>query len=90
MRSRVMAFRVSDNVYRQFEKKCKDEGVSQTVKLRELVDSACHERDGELEAVNDAHVKVIQVKGKQLEKVTNTITKSWFPFDFSPLFGKER
>jgi hypothetical protein len=90
MRSKVISFRVSDNVYQEFEQKCIDEGVSQTVKLRELVGDACHETVEESNTVNEARVEVIEVESEKLEKVTNTRVKSWFPFDFSPVLGKGR
>jgi hypothetical protein len=91
MKSKVVAFRVSDDVYQEFEQKCKDEGVSQTVKLRELVDGVCHDKVEKPELSGETQVKVINVEGDKLEKVTrkDSKKKSWFPLDFSPLFGKD-
>lgn len=90
MRSKVISFRVPDNVYQEFDKKCRDEGVSHTVKLRKLVDSACHHTVEELDTEPKAQVKVINVDGEKVDKVIETNSKktSWFPLDFSPLFGK--
>jgi len=92
MKSKVIAFRLPHDVYQEFENKCKDEGVSPTVKLRELVDGECSDRVEKLEPSGEAQVRVISVEGKKLEKVTGegSKKKSWFPFDLSPLFGKER
>ena len=87
MKSKVIAFRLPYNVYQEFEKKCKDEGVNLTVKLRELIDTVCH--PVEVNTDDKAQVKVIKVEGEKLEKVTDTRVKSWFPLDFSLLFGKD-
>ena len=56
MRSKVISFRVSDNVYQEFEQKCIDEGVSQTVKLREFVGYACNETVEESKTLLMKHV----------------------------------
>ena len=42
MRSRVVSFRVPDDLYEEFERKCKDEGASPAIRLREFVESECH------------------------------------------------
>ena len=86
MRSRVVSFRVPDDLYEEFEQRCKDEGVSPTVKLRELVESVCHPT--KVDTDNEAQVKVINVEGEKVDIVTSSKKKSWFPLDFSPLFGK--
>lgn len=92
MKSKVVAFRVSDDVYQEFEQKCKDEGVNQTAKLRELVDGVCHDKVEKPELSGETQVKVINVEGDKLKKITgkDSNQKSWFPLDFSPLFGKGR
>ena len=41
MKSRVVAFRVPNDVYKEFERKCKNEEIRPTMKLRELVVSSC-------------------------------------------------
>ena len=89
MVSRVISFRVPDDVYGKFEQKCKDEEVSPTVKLRDFVDSVCHAT--KVDRDDKVGTKVIDVEGEKLEKVTETDSKknSWFPLDFSPLFGKD-
>ena len=88
MGSRVISFRIPDDLYDEFNQRCKEEEVSMTVKLRELVDSVCHQT--EVDTSDKAPVKVIHVEGEKLDKVTGTNfkKKSWFPLDFSPLFGK--
>lgn len=88
MGSKVISFRIQDDLYDEFEQKCLDEEVSLTVKLRELIDTACH--PSELDTDDKAPVKVIKVDGDKLEKVAgkDSKKKSWFPLDFSPLFGK--
>jgi hypothetical protein len=87
MGSRVISFRVSKDLYDKFERKCKDEEVSPTVRLREFVEGQCHPT--EVDADDKAQVKVINVEGEKLEKVTGLKKKSWFPLDFSPLFRKD-
>ena len=77
------------DLYEEFEQKCEDENISVTNRLRELVESECHAT--EVAADNEAQVQVIHVDVEKVEKVTETDKKkSWFPLDFSPLFGKER
>jgi len=88
MGSKVISFRLPKELYEKFDQQCEDEEVSITVKLRQLVDSVCHYT--EVDTEGKAPVKVIEVEGDKLEKVTDTRVKSWFPFDFSPLFGKGR
>ena len=92
MKSKVISFRVPEELYKELDRKCKDEGVNQTVKLRELVDDVCHDKVEKPEPSGKTQVKVINVEGDKLEKVTrkDSKKKSWFPLDFSPLFGKER
>lgn len=92
MGSKVISFRVDDDLYKEFDRKCNEEEVSPAIKLRELVDSAYHERIKEQDAKQEAQVKVIKVEGEMADKVkgTKSDTKpSWFPLDFSPLFGKD-
>ena len=88
MVSKVISFRIPDELYDEFNQRCKEERVSMTDKLRELVDSVCHQTD--MDTDDKAPVKVINVEGEKLDKVTviNFKKKSWFPLDFSPLFGK--
>jgi len=59
-----------------------------TDRLREFVGSLCHPT--KVDTDDKAQVKVINVEGEQLDKVTetNSAKKSWFPLDFSPLFGR--
>jgi len=76
MKSKVMAFRLPYNVYQEFEKKCKDEGVSQTVKLRELIDGVCHDKVEIPEPTNETQVRVINVEGEKLDKVVEDNSKS--------------
>lgn len=89
MGSKVISFRVPDDLYDEFEQKCKEEKVSLTVKLRELIGTACH--PGEVDTEDKVPVKVIEVEGDTLEKIAGRDSKkrSWFPLDFSPLFGKD-
>lgn len=62
MGSKVISFRVPDDLYEEFEKRCHDEGVSPADKLREFVDSICYpagaEKTGasaELAKLSDIH-----------------------------------
>ena len=91
MRSRVVSFRVPDDLYEEYERKCKDEGVSPAIRLREFVESVCHptkvedtdasgnsEKPIETDKVNtdnEARVKVIKVEGEKQDKVTNKKVK---------------
>lgn len=88
MGSKVISFRVSTDLYEKFERKCRDEEISPTAKLKELVESSCHSTEDDTK--EKAQVKVIHVEGEKLEKVTGAKRKSWFPLDFSPLFKKDR
>lgn len=92
MRSRVVSFRIPNDLYDEFDRRCQHEGVSTTARLRELVDGACRENVEESNVDAKPPVNVIDVEGEKLERVTNTNSKakSWFPLDFSPLFGKGR
>lgn len=89
-RCRVISFRVPDDLYEEFDRKCQGEEVSQTIKLRELVDGACHEKIEESNVDAKPLVNVIHIEDDVLEKVVTTDSKrkSWFPLDSSPLFGK--
>ncbi len=89
MGSKVISFRVPNDIYDEFEQKCKDEGVSPTARLREYVDSVCNPT--EVDKDTGLQVKVINVEGEKVDKVsaTDSKKKSWFPLDFSPLFGKD-
>ena len=73
--SKVIAFRVSDKVYQEFEQKCKDDGVSQTIKFRELVDGVCHDNVEKPEPSVEAEVKVINVEGDKLKKISGKDSK---------------
>ncbi|MFC2072588.1 hypothetical protein ACFLUU_07825 [Chloroflexota bacterium] len=42
MGSKVISFQVPDDLYEEFEKRCRNEGVSPADKLREFVDSVCY------------------------------------------------
>ena len=42
MGSRVISFRIPDALYEELDRKCRDEEVSMTVMLREMVDTLCH------------------------------------------------
>lgn len=90
MRSKVISFRVPVDLCEEFEQKCKDEDISVTNRLRELVESECHAT--KVAEDNEAQVKVIHVDAEKVDKVieTDSRKKSWFPLDFSPLFGKGR
>ena len=90
MSSKVISFRVPSDVYEQVERKCKEEETSPTVRLREFVEGQCH--SAKVGTDDKAQIKVINVEGTKLEKVTETISekKSWFPLNFGPLFGKDR
>jgi hypothetical protein len=90
MGSRVISSMVSKDLYEKFARKCREEEVSPTVRLRELVKGQCHHTEGN--EGEKAQVKVIDVEGEKLDNVTETNDKkkSWFPLDFSPLFGKDR
>ena len=92
MRSRVVSFRVTDDLYEEFDRKCQSEGISQTVNIRELVDGACLEKVEKPDTDGRPHVNVIHIEDGKVEKVINADSKknSWFPLDFSPLFGKGR
>ena len=89
MGSNVISFRVPEDLYKVLEQKCRDEGMSPAVKLWEFVDSVYHPTN--LDTDHGAQVKVINVEGEKVDKVTATDSKkkSWFPLDFSPLFGKD-
>ena len=90
MGSKVISFRVPEDIYEVFESKCSDEEVSLATKLREYVEDVCHSTTNEVIADNP-QVKVIEVGGEVADKVSNANSKkSWFPLDFSPLFGKGR
>lgn len=95
MGSRVISFRVPDDRYKEFERKCQDEEINPTAKLREYVDSVCHQdTPGNTQSSGDnnkAQVKVIEVEEEKVDKVSgkDSKKKSWFPLDFSPLFGKD-
>lgn len=88
--SKVISFRVPEDLYIEFEGKCRDEGVSPATKLREYVEDVCHTTTNEV-IIDEPQVKVIEVDGEVADKVANADSKkSWFPLDFSPLFGKGR
>jgi len=90
MVSKVISFRVPDVLYEEFERRCRDEDMRTTTKLREFVESICHTSE---EAVLEdaARVKVINVGADKVDKVIamDSKRKAWFPFDFSPLFRKD-
>ena len=76
MRSRVVSFRVPDDLYEEYERKCKDEEVSQTVKLREFVASTCHEEVEKPDTGHEPQVKVLHVESEKLDKITKPNVKS--------------
>ncbi len=76
MRSKVISFRVPNDLYEEFEQKCRDEEVSPTIKLREFVDNMCYPT--KVDTSDDAKVTV-----------TKPEKQSWFPIDFGPLFRKD-
>ena len=70
MRSRVVSFRVPDDLYEEFERKCKDEGASPAIRLREFVESICHPvKVNKVNTDNKARVKVINVEVEKVGKV---------------------
>ena len=88
MASKVISFRVPSDLYLEFERKCKDEDVQPTTKIREFVEGTCHAEGVD----SQPQVKVINVGADKVDKVIvmDPKRKSWFPFDFSPLFSKDR
>ena len=89
MKSKVISYRVSRDLYEEFDQKCQSKGVSPTFKLREPVDSVRHQTD--VDTDDKVPVKVTHVESHTVEKVVRTETKkkSWFPLDLRPLCGKE-
>ena len=49
MRSMVISFRIPEDLYEEFERKRKDEGISPAAWLREFVDGVCYKNVDEPE-----------------------------------------
>jgi hypothetical protein len=47
MASEVLSFRVPEEVHERFERRCEDEGLTTSKKLRQLVEGACQAGDTE-------------------------------------------
>jgi hypothetical protein len=86
--SKVISFRVPENLYEQFERRCKDEGTGMASRLKEFVKSQCY--SAEKDTDEREPVKVIEVEREKLDVVKDTKKKLWLGLDFSPLFGEDR
>lgn len=78
MASEVLSFRVPEEVHERFERRCEDEGLTTSKKLRQLVEGACQVPDAEPGVVkppdnSDVDWKALAVRVESLERLTGQI-----------------